>query len=213
MENSCACSLNRDPACNPVKAADQGRVLLVDNDDHFRSTLKGLFQFDGYEVIETDSVRNLCRQFKNSAPDLIILEAVLPGVDGFAACDSWSQNTSTRRIPVIMVSAVEDCDLIDWAFDIGVSDFMTKPIHETILRNRAKVLIAQSRENMALQQDHRQLMDQFERHELEIKKVKGLFRDELLEHKRTRRLFNHFKQKIEGFTPHQALWMESEVRA
>ena len=178
-----------------------GRILIIDVDADFRQRLRKVLSVDGFEVIESDTCENLDQILSEQVPDLVILEALMPNVDGFTACEALSQHANTRHIPVIMVTSLEDCDIIDWAFDLGVFDFMTKPIHETILRNRIRVLINQVRETSEYQNDHNKMMSRVQEYESELRKFKNLFREELIEHKRTRRLVNHFKQAFHTHYP------------
>ncbi|MBF0147538.1 MAG: response regulator [Magnetococcales bacterium] len=178
-----------------------GRILIIDVDADFRQRLRKVLHVDGFDVIESDTCENLDQILSEHVPDLVILEPLMPNVDGFTACEILSQHANTRRIPVIMVTSLEDCDIIDWAFDLGVFDFMTKPIHETILRNRIRVLINQVRETSEYQNDHNKMMSQVQEYESELRKFKSLFREELIEHKRTRRLVNHFKQAFQTHYP------------
>lgn len=184
-----------------VAPGGSGRVLVIDVDVAFRQRLKKILSIDGFDVIESDTCENLDSVLSHCAPDLVVLEALMPNVDGFAACEALSQHANTRRIPVIMVTSLEDCDIIDWAFDLGVFDFMTKPVHETLLRNRIRVLINQVRESSEFQQDHNKMLSQVQEYEAQLRKFKGLFREELIEHKRTRQLVNHFKQAFNSHYP------------
>ncbi|HIJ83125.1 MAG: GGDEF domain protein [Magnetococcales bacterium] len=178
-----------------------GRILVIDVDTDFRQRVRKVLSIDGFDVIESGTCENLDQLLCETAPDLVILEALMPNVDGFAACEALSQHANTRRIPVIMVTSLEDCEIIDWAFDLGVFDFMTKPIHETILRNRIRVLINQVRETSEYQNDHSKMMSRVQEYEAELRKFKNLFREELIEHKRTRRLVTHFKQAFQSHYP------------
>ncbi|MBF0110726.1 MAG: response regulator [Magnetococcales bacterium] len=178
-----------------------GRILIIDVDAGFRQRMNQVLSADGFEVFENDTCEDLDLLLSETAPDLLILEALMPNVDGFTACEALSQHANTRRIPVIMVTSLEDCDIIDWAFELGVFDFMTKPVHETILRNRIRVLINQVRETSEYQNDHSKMMSRVEEYEAQLRKFKNLFREELIEHKRTRRLVNHFKQVFHSHDP------------
>lgn len=209
LKKSCN-DINLNGECRMVKGGGAGRILVVDVDVNFRNRLRQVFEYDGFEVFETDSCQQMIKDLHTIAPDLVILEALLPNVDGFEACEALSQHANTRRIPVIMVTSLEDCDIIDWAFDLGVFDFMTKPVHETILRNRVRVLVNQAQENHESQDDHRQLQARFEAYEGELQKFKNLFHEELMEHKRTRKMVNHFKQAFHAHYPYRSDLREVE---
>ncbi|MBF0434278.1 MAG: response regulator [Magnetococcales bacterium] len=178
-----------------------GRILVIDVDADFRQRLRKVLSIDGFEVIESDTCENLDQTLSENAPDLVILEALMPNVDGFAACEALSQHANTRHIPVIMVTSLEDCDIIDWAFDLGVFDFMTKPVHEVILRNRIRLLINQVRETSEYQNDHNEMMSKVQEYDAELRKFKNLFKEELMEHKRTRQLVHQFKQAFHTYYP------------
>lgn len=207
----------RNP-CNDLDLKDHcqiapggsGRVLIIDVDVAFRQRLKKVLAVDGFDVIESDTCENLDAILSDSVPDLVVIEALMPNVDGFTACEVLSQHANTRRIPVIMVTSLEDCDIIDWAFELGVFDFMTKPIHETLLRNRIRVLINQVRESSEFQHDHNKMLSQVQEYEEQLRKFKNLFREELIEHKRTRQLVNHFKQASHSHDPLRKKFSQGE---
>lgn len=199
LKNQCRTIDLRDHC--QIAPGGAGRILIIDVDSEFRQRLRNVLAIDGFDVIESDTCEDLDQILREHLPDLVILEALMPNVDGFSACEALSQHANTRKIPIIMVTSLEDCDIIDWAFDLGVFDFMTKPVHETILRNRIRVLINQVRETSEYQHDHNKMMSRVQEYEAELRKFKTLFREELIEHKRTRRLVSQFKQAFNTHYP------------
>jgi len=112
------------------------RVLVVDDDNGFRLTtceaLKGL----GYDVIEVSSGEEALSLLERTAPDLVLLDALMPGVDGFEVCRQMRKRRETRTTPVMILTGLGDMDSVNRAFDSGATDFIVKPVNYAVLGSR-----------------------------------------------------------------------------
>ncbi|NJM44767.1 MAG: EAL domain-containing protein [Alkalinema sp. RU_4_3] len=129
----------------------QPLVLIVDDDRSMRSILKGIIQKAGYRVIEAINGKIALELFQTHQPNLVLLDAMMPEMDGFACCRklqalSHDDNGSgvmmaVKPVPVLMITALDDSESINAAFDAGATDYVTKPINWTILQQQITRLL------------------------------------------------------------------------
>ena len=100
------------------------KLLIVDDESNIRDVLKQYALFNGYEVVEADNGFDAVSVAKNELPDLIVMDVMMHGLDGFGAV---KEIRKTSDVPIIMLSARgEEYDKIH-GFDLGVDDYVTKP--------------------------------------------------------------------------------------
>src|SRR5262245_30895334 len=106
---------------------DPASVLIVDDNPPMIQILGGVLRGAGYDVrMATDGTRAL-DVVAARAPDLVVLDLQMPGLDGFEVCRRLKGDAATREIPVIVISAVDSVDEKVRAFEAGAADFVTKP--------------------------------------------------------------------------------------
>jgi signal transduction histidine kinase len=127
------------------------RILIVDDTSHIVSLLKHYIRKGGYEVVEASDGREALEVVRLEAPDLILLDAVMPGIDGFDVCQELRGNSKTRFIPIIMVTALNEISDKVKALESGVDDFLTKPVDETILVAKVRSLLRAKHEREELE--------------------------------------------------------------
>lgn len=137
-----------------VNGFDSGlpKVLVVDDHAASRMTAVALLTMEGYEVIEAESGSIAVEMVAQKQPDLILLDVMMPGMDGFEVCQIIKQNEPTRLIPVIFITALNDRRSRIRGIEVGADDFLTKPFDRVELAARVKSLIRQKRLNEDL--DH-----------------------------------------------------------
>jgi len=119
----------------------KNKILIVDDTKAFVVLLKYYCQQAGYEVIETYNGNDALNVLKIENIDLMLLDVNMPDMDGFAVAENVRQNDKTKFLPIIMVTALSEvCDRIK-AIDIGVDDFLTKPVDELLLISKIKSLL------------------------------------------------------------------------
>ncbi|MBD2428478.1 HD domain-containing phosphohydrolase [Phormidium sp. FACHB-1136] len=128
------------------------RVLVVDDHTPSRMTAVALLSVDGYQVEQADCGHSALSRVEAHPPDLIVLDVMMPGIDGFEVCRRLKRNDSTRLIPIIFVTALEDREARLKGIEAGGDDFITKPFDALELSARVKSLIHQKRLNEDL--DH-----------------------------------------------------------
>jgi CheY-like chemotaxis protein len=116
----------------------QMKILIVDDDSTSQKLLKGILEKDGYSKIQlSSSGEEALDLIGKEPPDLILLDIVMPGIEGYEVCKRVRANESTANIPILMVTggAVEADESIAKSFKAGATDFITKPIRTIELLN------------------------------------------------------------------------------
>jgi CheY-like chemotaxis protein len=123
----------------------RGTVLLVDDEDSLRMVMKDLLERDGWTVREAaDGVRAL-EAVDQHAPDVIILDLNLPGMDGYAVLKQLRSRGTTREIPIIVLTAKGDEDNEVRVLEAGADDFLTKPFRARALSARLDAVLSRRR--------------------------------------------------------------------
>jgi diguanylate cyclase (GGDEF)-like protein len=126
------------------------RILIVDDFEDNLEILGDLLTFDGFAVDIARSGEAALKQVQEGHPDLILLDILMPGMDGFEVCNRLKAEESTRDIPVIFVSSMTDIDSKVMGFKVGGVDYINKPFqhaeilarlntHITLLRLRQRL--------------------------------------------------------------------------
>jgi two-component system response regulator MtrA len=100
------------------------RVLIVEDDDRIRETTRYLLEDAGYIVDESPSGEDALRRFEMGRPDLVLLDVMLPGIDGFETCRRLRR---TSDVPIIMLTARSDSFDVVIGLEVGADDYITKP--------------------------------------------------------------------------------------
>ena len=124
---------------------DVPQVLIVDDDRSTRSTLRYTLQRDGFRVEEAADGAQALTMLKRFQPDVILMDAVMPVMDGFTACARMQELPGGSAIPVLMITALEDNSSVERAFAAGASDYIPKPIHYAVLSQRVRRIIEANR--------------------------------------------------------------------
>lgn len=130
------------PASEP---RDAPLILIVDDEKLMRLHLHMSLQQAGYQVVAATHGGQALELYQHLHPDIVLMDAVMPVMDGFTCC-AQLQNLSERHpAPVLMITGLEDKSSVDRAFEAGAADYITKPIHWAVLLQRVRRLIQQSR--------------------------------------------------------------------
>lgn len=117
------------------------RVLVVDDDPRNREYLRLLLETEGHAVLEAADGTDAVERARGERPDLILLDAMMPGKDGFQVVRELKSGDSTRSIPVIMVTALDDRAARMRALDCGAEEFLSKPLDRAELWMRVRNLL------------------------------------------------------------------------
>ncbi len=120
-------------------------ILVVDDDNFMRMHLIQLLTEAGYQVVEASNGLEAIATYTRLHPDIVLLDALMPVMDGFNCCAQLQALPNGKDTPVLMISAFSDPATVEKAFAVGATDFITKPIQWPILRLRLHRLLAASR--------------------------------------------------------------------
>ena len=120
---------------------DKFKVLVVDDESSVRFLLTQMLEGEGYEVIEASDGESAIEIFKSEAPDMILIDAMMPILDGMSTCRMLRRLDTGKNVPVLMITGLDDDSVVDMAFESGVSDFITKPFQFSVLRQRVKRML------------------------------------------------------------------------
>ena len=123
----------------------QRKVLLVDDEDSLRRVMKDLLEREGYHVAEARDGVQALDQVDRVAPDIIVLDLNLPGLDGYGVLSHLRSRPMTAGIPVIVLTAKGDEDNEVRVFEAGADDFLTKPFRARALSARLDAVLARRR--------------------------------------------------------------------
>jgi type II secretory ATPase GspE/PulE/Tfp pilus assembly ATPase PilB-like protein/CheY-like chemotaxis protein len=116
-------------------------VLLVEDEEQLRRVMKDLLQREGYRVAEARDGIQALDEVDRFAPDVIILDLNLPGLDGYGVLQQLRSRPATREIPVMVLTAKGDEDNEVRVFELGADDFVTKPFRARSLTARLEAVI------------------------------------------------------------------------
>ncbi len=143
---------------NAGQAAERADVLVADDDMVHRLLMRESLESAGFIVHEAGDGLEALDLLDRLQPELMFLDAMMPRVDGFAACVETRKRPHGAHIPVLMVTGLDDVSSIDRAYQAGATDFITKPINWPLFNHRARFLLRFGR-------IQRQLHDAMERSE------------------------------------------------
>ncbi len=129
-------------------------LLIVDDDRSTRGLVRGVLSRQGYTVIEAADGSEAVAQFQRQHPVLILMDVMMPVMDGFTACAAIRELENTDSTAIIMLTADDDLGAIDRAFDVGATDFILKPINWSLLTQRIRYALRACHLNRALRQSH-----------------------------------------------------------
>ncbi|GMU46041.1 MAG: hypothetical protein AMXMBFR26_08230 [Porticoccaceae bacterium] len=121
------------------------QLLIADDDRTLRLAVRGTFAGEEFELIEAADGAQAVALCERSLPDIILMDAMMPDVNGFDACQRIRQLPGGADVPILMVTSLEDEDAIVRAFASGATDYLTKPIHFTVLKERVARMIKANR--------------------------------------------------------------------
>lgn len=116
-------------------------IMIVDDEKALRLVLCRAMEREGYLTIDANNGERCLSLCQEQLPDVILLDAMMPGMDGFRCCSRLRAIFGDRCPPILMITTLHDQEFVDQAFAAGATDFITKPIHWAILRQRVHRLL------------------------------------------------------------------------
>jgi PAS domain S-box-containing protein len=137
-----AVKLNDKMECESKRA--QALVLVIDEDPMMRLLIGESLQQAGFAVEEAEDGLSTLTAFEHLQPDIVLLDVNMPGMDGFTVCTELRKMPVGNGIPVLMVTGLDDEASIDRAYEVGATDFITKPINWPVLGHRVRYILRAS---------------------------------------------------------------------
>jgi CheY-like chemotaxis protein len=137
-----------DEPSAPDRAATRGhgtKVLLVEDEEQLRRVMKDLLEREGYVVSEARDGIQALDQVDRYAPDIIVLDLNLPGLDGYGVLQQLRSRPATRGIPIMVLTAKGDEDNEVRVFELGADDFISKPFRARALSARLEAVLGRRR--------------------------------------------------------------------
>jgi signal transduction histidine kinase len=125
-----------------VSGQSPATILVADDDATIRFMLRHLLESEIYTVVEATDGEQATDLIQQSHFDLILLDAIMPKKDGFEICANLQLVPANERQPVLINTGLEDEETVDRAFEVGAVDYVTKPMHWPVLRQRVRRLIS-----------------------------------------------------------------------
>jgi len=125
-------------------------VLIVDDDFTTRLLTREVLEQAGLTVHETGDGGSALELFDRIRPDLVLLDVMMPGTDGFTVCSQIRNHPAGRNTPVLMITGLDDVESIRRAYEAGATDFITKPFNWLIMGYRVRYMLRANRIFQAL---------------------------------------------------------------
>ena len=138
------------PAVAPV-------ILIVDDDPIVRSLMQDALEDEGFLVVEANDGVDACRRCDEIIPALLVVDAVMPNMDGFELCRVLRDRPETQHVPILMATGLDDHASISNAYEAGATDFIAKPLNWLILVHRIRYMLRGARTLEALRQNQQHL--------------------------------------------------------
>ncbi len=120
------------------------KILVVDDDKAINELIKVNLKLVGYDVIQAfDGIQGFALA-KQELPNLVILDVMMPNVDGYTVAQRIRQNDSTKNMPILMLTALSDIEDKGRGFSIGIDDYLVKPFDMEELKMRVKAILKRS---------------------------------------------------------------------
>jgi CheY-like chemotaxis protein len=116
-----------------MKNSDATLVLVIDDDKDNRNLIERFLTGAGYQVLSADSGASALKLLNEATPDLILLDVMMPGMDGYQVCAKLQGDPKHSLIPVIFLTALSEKQDRARGFSLGAVDYVTKPIHKPVL--------------------------------------------------------------------------------
>lgn len=140
-----------------IEAPERPRALVADDEANARLLAQTCLEQLGLEVTCVADGAAAVAAAAETLPDLILLDVVMPELDGFAVCERLRAEPATAQTPIVLMTALDDLDAVDRAYRLGATDFITKPVNWILLQHRVRFLLRASKAFLDLASSSRSL--------------------------------------------------------
>ncbi|MBF0369865.1 MAG: EAL domain-containing protein [Magnetococcales bacterium] len=167
---------------NRPKPLSGSRILIVDDEFAERLPMRATLEGEGFEIEEVENGQQALDILEKEHFDGIVLDVVMPGMNGFEVCQRIRRLATCRLLPILMVTGLDDHGSINQAYQAGATDFLTKPVNWDLVGHRVRYLLRSSRAARELDDSRRdleekqKLIDSFVENSPSAISIKGLDR-------------------------------------
>ena len=134
-------------------------ILVVDDDKITRRMVVKHLQKAGYQVIQAENGQLGLEAFEVHTPSMVLLDVMMPVMDGFELCRRIRQHNNDLSLPIMMLTGRDDIEAVDHAFEAGASDFVSKPINWPLLKQRVRYGLRDRKMYLEIQQSQQRLKE------------------------------------------------------
>jgi len=134
-------------------------ALIIDDDEMVRMLVRQTLEIAGIVVADAPDGEQGLARFEQLAPDIVLLDVLMPGMNGFEVCAQIRGMSSGQRTPVLMMTGLDDSDSVNSAYEAGATDFITKPITWPTLAHRVRYMLRASQALESLARSEARLAD------------------------------------------------------
>jgi two-component system sensor histidine kinase/response regulator len=135
-----------------------GSILVVDDDPIVCSLMRATLERDGFTVIEASDGAEGCRLYAEHRPDLLLVDIVMPRMDGYELCRELRSRPESAYVPIVVSTSLDDLPSIARAYDAGATDFIPKPVNWLVLNHRVRYILRASRAFEELRRNQERLV-------------------------------------------------------
>ena len=117
------------------------KILLVDDDEYVLGLFQAILEPEGCTIVQARDGVEALDKFDKYKPDLVLLDLMLPRLNGYEVCARFRSNARTRHVPILMLSGLDDRDAKLQALESGVDDFLEKPVERVTLISRVRAML------------------------------------------------------------------------
>ena len=136
---------------------NDARILIVDDDPIVRSLMRDALEDEGFSVVEAEDGVEACRVCEERLPVLLVVDVVMPQMDGFELCRELRNRPATKDVPILIATGLDDLHSVAKAYDAGATDFIAKPLNWLILNHRIRYMLRAARAFNELRQNQERL--------------------------------------------------------
>ncbi|MGK0339997.1 MAG: putative two-component system response regulator [Candidatus Azotimanducaceae bacterium] len=128
--------LSQTNGVNPMNNTETRQKICIVDDDAVQATLICMMLSQDYEVIQAASGGEALELIRRENPDLVLLDVMMPDIDGLDVCEQLKSNPETSGIPVVFLTGLEDASDQERGFELGADDYITKPVSPNVVKAR-----------------------------------------------------------------------------
>src|SRR6266478_8871762 len=155
---SADCDCGLEPWMDETNLNRTASILVVDDDPVVRSLMRATLENDNFEVIEAGDGVEGCRLYEERRPDLLLVDVIMPRMDGFELCRELRGRLASAYVPIVVATSLDDVPSIARAYDAGATDFIPKPINWLVLNHRVRYILRASRAFQELRRNQERLI-------------------------------------------------------